>query len=310
MIYGTGYENEYKHNYGLLGSYFGYDVVGDSSYLDSTIAEDAVGHLDSLWIKFTKPYSYMRKYVHFDNIKLLYGDVPEKTSLKVSDKDTSLNYEIPASTGFGVLKIPYKGDPSFEEMTLEFKAHKSPQLYGVCFDCNGGVAVDNVGMRGSSGIEFLRIDKDFFSREMIKMNVRLLILQYGVNVVPGEMESYKWYENKMYTRIRRLKALNPNMNILVVGVSDMSKKVEEDMVSYPNVKLIRDAQRNAAKRSGVAFWDLYEAMGGENSMVAWVEAEEPLAGADYTHFNSKGARMVASMLYNAIMLEYEQYTKN
>lgn len=307
LIYGTEYEKEYKHNYGLLGSYFGYDVVGDSAYVDSTIADSVQPHFDSLWVKYTKPFSYMRKYVRFDGLKLLYGDIPDSTEIVLEAPDTSMSIYIPPSKGFGVRKIDYAGDPSFEELTLKFRAHKSPQLYGLCFDCNGGIAVDNVGMRGSSGIEFLRIDKEFFSRELIKMNARLLILQYGVNVVPGELEDYSWYERKMYTRIRRLKSLNPNMDILVVGVSDMSKKEGEEMISYPNVKLIRDAQKNAAQKAGVAFWDLYEAMGGENSMVAWVEAEEPLAGSDYTHFNSRGARMVASMLYNALMLEYEQY---
>ena len=79
------------------------------------------------------------------------------------------------------------------------------------------------------------------------------------------------------------------------------------MVSYPNIEQIRDAQRNAAFRSGSAFWDLYEAMGGHNSMVSWVHNDPPQAEADYTHFNPAGARVIGKMMYDALIEEYYRH---
>ena len=53
----------------------------------------------------------------------------------------------------------------------------------------------------------------------------------------------------------------------------------------------------------ICFWDLYEAMGGKNSMVAWVN--KGLAQKDYTHFSFKGAKYVGEMFYEAIIQEIE-----
>ena len=79
----------------------------------------------------------------------------------------------------------------------------------------------------------------------------------------------------------------------------MSKNDGGTMVSYGNIPLLRDAMREAALSSGCCFWDLYEAMGGENSMVAWVN--DGLAQKDYTHFSYKGSKYISEMLFDALM---------
>jgi lysophospholipase L1-like esterase len=62
-------------------------------------------------------------------------------------------------------------------------------------------------------------------------------------------------------------------------------------------------------KTGCAFWDLYQAMGGKNSMVQWVNATPSLAEKDFTHFNFRGARIIGEMLYNAIIKEYVSFKK-
>jgi hypothetical protein len=42
--------------------------------------------------------------------------------------------------------------------------------------------------------------------------------------------------------------------------------------------------KKAAFKSGAAFWDMYKAMGGENSMPSWVFAE-PAGIERFVHFN-------------------------
>ena len=68
-------------------------------------------------------------------------------------------------------------------------------------------------------------------------------------------------------RLRPLKGLCQSVSILVIGPSDMSRKVAGEYVSYPNITKIRDAMQKAARENDCAFWDLYSVMGGENSMV-------------------------------------------
>jgi hypothetical protein len=62
--------------------------------------------------------------------------------------------------------------------------------------------------------------------------------------------------------------------------------------------------RKATLESGFAFWDMYEAMGGKNSMPSWVFADPPLASSDFVHFNPLGAKIIAEMFYNAFIYEY------
>jgi lysophospholipase L1-like esterase len=104
--------------------------------------------------------------------------------------------------------------------------------------------------------------------------------------------------------LRVLKAINPGIPILVVGPSDMSVKEKDRYQTYPSLEKVRDAMREASTEMGCAFWDMYEAMGGRNSMPSWVFADPPLAVSDFVHFNSRGARLIAEMMYNAIIYEY------
>jgi hypothetical protein len=78
-------------------------------------------------------------------------------------------------------------------------------------------------------------------------------------------------------------------------------------VTYPGLEKIRDALKSAALESGFGFWDLYEAMGGYNSMASFVHADPPLASADYVHFTGTGINLMAEMFYNALMLEFNEF---
>jgi hypothetical protein len=73
------------------------------------------------------------------------------------------------------------------------------------------------------------------------------------------------------------------------------------------VEKVRDALRNAAFESGPAFWDMYTAMGGQNSMPSWVFADPPLASGDFVHFNHRGAKTIAQMFYNSFAFEYHRF---
>jgi hypothetical protein len=49
-----------------------------------------------------------------------------------------------------------------------------------------------------------------------------------------------------------------------------------------------------AAEEGIAYWSMYNAMGGHGSMVQW--KKNGLAGSDYVHFTRTGAKKVGKML--------------
>ena len=120
-------------------------------------------------------------------------------------------------------------------------------------------------------------------------------------------QGVKNYEQWFYAQIRTLRRLKPNVPIIVMGVADMSKKEKDQFVSYPYIEPVRDAMKRAAFRAGAGYWDMYEAMGGENSMPQWVSSMPKLASDDYTHYTPRGAKMIGNMFFNALMYEYQLY---
>ncbi len=190
---------------------------------------------------------------------------------------------------------------------IEFENVESPDIYGISLDAISGVAVDNLSFRGSSGTEFSRINYKQFKQMASYLNSGLIILEFGVNVVPYQTRSYSFYQRALTRELNYLKKVFNNTPILVIGVSDMSQRKGNYYASYPNIEKILEAQRLAALNANCIFWDLYHAMGGENSMPGWVFAEPSLARKDFTHFNRKGGHIVAQMLFNALMEEYEKY---
>jgi lysophospholipase L1-like esterase len=260
------------------------------------------------WVKFSASYMDGGKSTKIQNIKLLYRtpSAPLYFEIAKNGKDSVLLAEdLPQSNDFEILEHAYESQ--FKSLTFRFESKASPELLGICLDCNDGVTVDNVPLRGSAGLDFKKSDKDFLRKQVKALNVRLIIIQFGVNLVPSGWTDYAHFEKQFTAHLKFLKSIDENLDILVVGVSDMSRMREGVYQSHPNVEKVRNAQKNAALKAGCAFWDLYEAMGGQNSMLSWVRNSPSLATTDYTHFNERGANLVAEMLYDALMKSYEDY---
>ena len=79
------------------------------------------------------------------------------------------------------------------------------------------------------------------------------------------------------------------------------------MQTDPSIPFVIDAQRSAAIEAGAAFFNLFEAMGGEGSMIEWVEGDTTYANKDYTHFNHRGAARASVLIRNFLFEELEKY---
>jgi len=190
---------------------------------------------------------------------------------------------------------------------LKFSGNTSPDLYAVSFDSHKGVSVDNIAIRGCSGTFFTKIDATHLKKFFDHINIGLIVLEFGGNVMPylKNEEDCKRYGQHFEAQLRVLKKIAPGIPVLVVGPADMSIKDGTELVTYPLLEKVIEAMKTAAFNQNAGFWNMYQAMGGKNSMPAWVEAG--LATTDYTHFTSKGAVVIANMLNNAIMNEYESF---
>lgn len=203
----------------------------------------------------------------------------------------------------------YLSKSSKKEIELKFDFLSPIPIYGVSFESNRGVLVDNFAIRGNSGMPMTKISTNMLRSFNNVMNYDLIILQFGLNVVSGK-SNFKWYQKQMERVINHFKKAMPYASILIVSIPDQSSKNEDGtMSSSPSVIPIVEAQKEAARLCKVAYFNLYQAMGGENSMVKWVE-ELKYANADYVHFNYLGAKYASTLIFEFLMKEYHEYKQS
>ncbi len=239
----------------------------------------------------------------FSNITLLYNDHTGNFSATLSDRR---GYKESVENGLtGVHTCHWLLDSAATSVQISMQG--SADLYGIMLDDGYGVAVDNIPLRGSSGDQFTLITDTLLRTSYKQANVGLIILQFGGNSVPViyNEKSLNNYCTSIERQIRRVRQCCAGATILFIGPSDMSTRRGGVMQTYPMLPQLIDSLRTIALRNNAAYWDIYEVMGGHNSMIAWVN--NGLAGPDYIHFTPAGARRVGKTLAQNFATMYDLY---
>lgn len=291
-----------RHNrFGLRGIYSRFTP----NRTDTNLADYPV---TTAWVEL-KPsrvgYSHVKQ---FRVLRMHYGHNKTPVFLKVIVDGIAVATDtLAANNRSAILEWVVNATP--KSIRLEFTGRDSPDIYALSLEDTRGIVMDNIAMRGSSGTIFSKIDRQQLAFQYDSEPITLVLLQFGGNTVPyikdeNAAEKYgKWFAG----HIAYLKRLLPNADFVLLGPSDMSIKEQTDFVTYPFLPEVRDALKKAAFDEGVAFWDIYEVMGGRNSMPSWVAADPPLAGPDYIHFTPRGARKVAELFYKSLSEDYKAY---
>jgi hypothetical protein len=200
---------------------------------------------------------------------------------------------------------------STNTISLIFEGFDSPDIYGIELASRTGIIMDNIALRGSPGLFFTKNDFEHSLKMYNDLKPGLFILQFGGNMVPyiseGGPQRIKNYMRGFRAQIRRIKRTCPEAAIIVIGPGDMSSKEKDRLVTYNNLPELVSAMKNTALLNGCVFWNMYESMGGKNSMPSWVNTDPELARPDYVHFSTRGARLIANMFYNALIFEYNNF---
>jgi len=287
-------------NYGFLGSFCRFAPVSHDSIFKDSILYNAT--IDVTAEKFG--YGNSKKFRQF---RMFYGNNKRPVYLELKSGDKIYKDTMEVSKAVSVKRWVF--DDYTENLSINLKGYDSPDVYSLAFDDIQGIAVDNIALRGNSGTIFTTLDYNHFSSSLSMIDAELFILQFGGNVLPGinSEKDCEAYANLFLSQIKRLKSINPDAGIIVVGPADKSIKEKDKYVSYKYIEPLIKELKKAAFKGGAAYWDIYKAMGGKNSMPMWVDAE--LAGTDYVHFSPDGASIIANMLYNAIYYQYNMYLK-
>lgn len=180
-------------------------------------------------------------------------------------------------------------------------------FYGATMDDARGIIVDNFSLRSSPGSNLGYVHEEMLSSLDSVRHYDLVILVYGLNVATPRGSDYDYYRKAMNKAIERLKECMPGTGFLLVSIGDRDERVDGEMRTMRGVKNLVRYQHTIAAESGIAFWNLYEAMGGNGSIAAMVKAHE--ANLDYTHINFKGGKRIARLLFDAMEYGKEQHER-
>ncbi len=301
-IYGKIDSTVEHDRYGVMGAFSRYAPPAS----DTLPFRDSVLYNAELSIsKSDISYKLTKEYKHF---RMFYGNSKRPVEMQLMVKgENYLTDTLPANLDYGVLECDLPDSTS--HISIHFNGYDSPDIYGIELAEQHGVIMDNVALRGSSGTIFTKSDYIHSLKMYNDLKPRLFILQFGGNVVPyiKDEKAIKNYGRWFKSQILRLQMLCPEAAIILIGPSDMSTKEKDKYVTYKYLPKVVETLKEAALSTGCGFWDMYEAMGGHNSMPSWVNADPQLARPDYVHFSARGARLVANMFYNALILEYNNF---
>ena len=266
-----------------------YGVMGQVAVMDSTLvkgSEDIVMNIEPI-DKKRKSHNY------FNRVRIL--------------TDSVTGYILAQDSLFPIAhhQSPIALIDSCERCEIHLQGRG--KVYGVSLETDRGLIVDNIPMRGCSGNIFTKIDSIQLSDFYRETNTRLIILQFGGNMIPQTENPSTisgYVRSTLRQQVRYLRACAPEASILFVGPSDMSTNIDGQMTTYPLVPYMDKLLKKMAAEEQIAYWSMYDAMGGKDSMVRWVEIG--LAGSDYVHFTRAGANKVGKILYEWLMSYHPQ----
>ncbi len=255
------------------------------------------------WVKYATTNN-LKSTNSFNTVKIYYSNA--KNSVIQYKINNGKAVQVVLEEGNSLKEMKINLNVAGKTFEMKFVSGQSPYIFGISLESGNGVYVDNFPMPGNSGVSLLNISENVLKDFQKFSDYSLIILTYGANVNAPNKEIFNYYENKMTSVIDYLKKCFPDAGIILVGVGDKTMKIGNKFVTNPDVPLLLSAQKRIVEKSKIAFWNLWEAMGGQNSMNEWVSSNPPMALKDFSHFTPVGGKRIAQLLFDAIIDAYNK----
>jgi lysophospholipase L1-like esterase len=200
-------------------------------------------------------------------------------------------------------------DGEATDITIAVKSG-SVRLFGASFEKDSpGVIYNSLGVNGGQIQMVLRYyEKDQWTTQLQHQKPDLVILNYGTNESGFASYIDSIYGKELREVIARVKAALPGTPVLIMSPMDRGERRADGTIgTVATIPKLVAIQRQAAAETGCAFFNTFEAMGGEGTMGRWYQMQPRLISADFMHPLPQGARKVGVLLDDALVGGYEQY---
>jgi len=192
--------------------------------------------------------------------------------------------------------------PGHGARTIDVRTHGHVRMFGITFEKGGpGVSYDSLGLNGAS-IEVLAhiFNERHWAEQLQHRRPDLLILNYGTNESGFASFVGGTYEKELRLVVSRIRKALPGVSLLLMSPMDRGERVGGEIVTMPTIPKLAAIQERVARESGCAFFNTFQAMGGNGTMARWYEAHPRMVAADFIHPSPAGAKLVGNLLYLAL----------
>ena len=184
------------------------------------------------------------------------------------------------------------------------------RLYGVAMERDGpGVVVDGLGLVGAFTRVLRLFGEGHIERQVQQRDPDLLVFWMGANdAVSGSVPFDPPQYRAQYRGIlRRFRAASPTMSCMVMSILDKGERDGRRIRTRERVPRMVELQREIALAEGCAFFDTYEATGGDGTMGRWYTSSPRLVTSDLGHLTAAGSRVTGTLLYRALLKGYDDW---
>ena len=273
-----------------------FGIMGIAAQTSDSLATVGIGlgiSADTLW--------------RFNRFRILgYASSPEVRPYLISGTDT-LDFVKDPETESYLFDLPSETDtvtigfhiPEGESFTLTGTEPISGRR-GINYYCSG--------VNGARLTTWLEQCPDL-PRDLRLVKPDLAIFAVGINdsackAVDFKPEVFKENYRRLISLIREQ---SPDCAFIFITNNDSYRYISRGMTYNHNGPTVQKAMFELAKEYGSAVWDVYDIMGGKDSVIKWRNAG--LVKTDRLHFTTEGYVLLGDMLYNAIVDDYNGQRK-
>jgi hypothetical protein len=174
---------------------------------------------------------------------------------------------------------------------------------------SSGLLYDSLGLNGATTSVLARVLQPvLWKQELDRAAPALVVVNYGSNESSFGAFVHKGYAAELRLAIQRIRAAAPGVPILVMSPMDRGERAGmNDIQTMSTIPEIVAIQRQVAAETHCAFFDTYDAMGGDGTMARWYAASPRLVTADFLHPTPQGATIVAGLFVDQLGLGYNRW---
>ncbi|MCK5856170.1 MAG: hypothetical protein KAG64_01700 [Bacteroidales bacterium] len=237
---------------------------------------------------------------HFNRIKV-YHEISTTSYTILLDSGLVKSQHTDLVGGFTEFQLTHYIDSLGIKFLKSDSTQTGFQLYGINLETDdAGVVFHNLGINGAAVPSFLRCN--LLSQQLATIKPDLVILGLGINDAYGKNFSQTAYEHNYDKLVKEIRKANPNVSIIYTTNND--SYIRRRYLNRNGIK-VQESMKRLAKKQNTALWDMFEVMGGLNSIVVW--QRYGLSKKDRIHFTRAGYILMGDLIFDSIIRDFGDY---